>query len=68
MTNFPSKRKTFIEVVICIWLLLAIFKSCFLFCQYIKNRQPISDYLMASAFDYLVVRLEIAVLYFRIEN
>lgn len=63
MANFHSKRKTFKKVVICTWLFLAIFKSCYLFYQYIKDRQPISDYLMASAFDYLLVRLEIAVVY-----
>lgn len=68
--NFHSKRKIFLEVAVFLWIfaeLSQIFNKVY---QYTKYRQPLSNLLMVCAFNYLLLRLEIAVLYlgFRTEN
>lgn len=66
--NFHSKRKIFLEVAV--WIFAELSQIFNIVYQYTKYRQPISNLLMACAFNYLLLRLEIAVLYlgFRTEN
>lgn len=69
-TNFHSKRKIFLEVAVFVWIFAALFQVFNAFYQYIKFRQSTSNLLMVCAFNYLLLRLEVAVLYlgFRTEN
>lgn len=69
-TNFHSKRKIFLEVAVFVWILAEFFQNLTSFYQNIKYRQPIPRLLMMSSFNYLLLRLEMAVLYlgFRTEN
>lgn len=69
-TRFHSKRKLFLEVAVFVWIFAELIQIFNIVYQYSKYRQPISNLLMVCAFNYLLLRLEIAVLYlgFRAEN
>lgn len=70
MASFQSKRKLFLEAVVYIWIVIDLYKLYHLSFHYLKQHSRITAILIAYSYSYLVLRIEMAVLYLvlRTEN
>lgn len=70
LVNHHSKRRTFLEYLVLAWILTDFYKTCHTLYHYVKRGQTICSILILFSFNYLIFRLQVAVLYLglRIEN
>lgn len=70
LVNLHSKRKTFLETVVFLWILIDVYKTCHTSYHYLKQGRAISSILILFSFNYLILRIQVAVLYvgLKIEN
>lgn len=70
LVNLHSKKRTFLKTVVFLWILIDVYKTCHTSYHYLKKGQAISSILILFSFNYLILRIQVAVLFvgLRIEN